>query len=319
MNAVKNLAVVVLLLTTSCGGARTAKSTSSANAAAPASQSDGLSRDRLKKDGDGGGNLSPSDTGAQFALANTTAAQTETAPSARKIIKNAELNLEAAVPEESQQKITAIAESKGGFVIESQQSSSDVKVSTRDVVTMTVRVPAAKFNESLEEIRKTASRVIVETEKGEDVTEEFVDIEARLMAEKALEQQFVEIMKRANSVEDALKVQSQLGAVRTEIERIEGRKRFLENQASLSTIKIRIQTGAALSATSAGFVYRLGESLSTGMDFALNFILGLLTLIIAILPFTVFIVLPLYMIIRYLIRRRGKPETVVSIAKDEIK
>ena len=75
--------------------------------------------------------------------------------------------------------------------------------------------------------------VIQKTVKGEDVTEEFIDIEARLKAKRALEQQFVEIMKRANSVNDALNVERQLSDVRGEIEKIEGRKRFLENRARL--------------------------------------------------------------------------------------
>lgn len=79
------------------------------------------------------------------------AEQTQTAPIAveRKIIRNADLQLEANAPEEAQQKITQIAESKGGFVVESTQSSSDVKATTRDTVTMTVRVPSAKFDEAL--------------------------------------------------------------------------------------------------------------------------------------------------------------------------
>ena len=55
---------------------------------------------------------------------------------------------------------------------------------------MTIRVPAEKFNETLDEIRKTASRVIVETVKGQDVTEEFIDIEARLKTKKALKSNF---------------------------------------------------------------------------------------------------------------------------------
>ena len=75
---------------------------------------------------------------------------------------------------------------------------------------MKVRVPAEKFTETVEEIRKTAARVVVETVKGQDVTEEFVDIEARLKAKKQLEAQMMEIMKRAGSVEDALNVQKEL-------------------------------------------------------------------------------------------------------------
>ena len=95
----------------------------------------------------------------KISLEETDKSQTAPTVIERKIIRNAELNLEANSPEETQQKISAIAAQQGGFVIESTQSSSDVKTTTRNVVTMTVRVPSAKFNETLDEIRKTASRV----------------------------------------------------------------------------------------------------------------------------------------------------------------
>ncbi len=267
----------------------------------------------------GGGKTQEQIVSQQVSLDQAENSQVQPTAIERKIVRNADLNLEADSPEQSQQKITAIVESKGGFVVESQQSSSDVKTTTRDVVTMTVRVPSAKFNETLEEIRKTASRVIVETVKSDDVTEEFIDIEARLKAKKSLEAQFLEIMKRANSVEDALNVQRQLAEVRGEIEKIEGRKRFLENQTSLSTIKIRLQTPLAFSANSSGFFYQLGQSFGKGFDVALNFILGLVTFLIAILPFLVFIVLPIYLVIRYFLKKRRKPLTAVEIAKDELK
>lgn len=244
------------------------------------------------------------------------------APAAdRKIIRNADLSLESDKPDEAQQKITTIAESKGGFVVESQQSTSDARKTSaaRDTVTMSVRVPAAKFNEALDEIRKTASRVIVETVKGEDVTEQFIDIEANLKAKKALEQQFLEIMKQARSVEDALEVQSQLASVRGEIEKIEGRKRFLENQASLSTIKIKLQTPAAFSQNSSGFFYQFGDAFGRGFDAALSFILGFVTFIVAILPFLLLVVLPLYLVIRYFMKRLRKQKSANEIAREEIK
>lgn len=255
---------------------------------------------------------------AQVSLDQAANSQTQPTVTERKIIRNADLQLEANAPEETQQKIAAIAESKGGFVIESTQSSSDVKVTTRDVVSMTVRVPAEKFNEALDEIRQSGNRVIMETVKGQDVTEEFVDIEARLKAKKALEEQFIEIMKRSNSVADALNVQRELANVRGEIEQIEGRKRFLENQSSLSTIKIRIQTPTAFSANSSGFLYQMRQAMSSGFSFALNFILVLITLFIGLLPFLIFIVLPVYLLIRYLLRRNQKRKLASEIAKEEI-
>jgi hypothetical protein len=246
----------------------------------------------------------------------------QTTPSAvteRKIVRNADLQLEAESPEQSQQKISAIAESKGGFVVESQQSSSDARSAVRDVVTLTVRVPSAKFTEALDEIRKTASRVVVETVKSDDVTEEFIDIEAQLKAKKALEAQFLEIMKRANTVEDALNVQSELAEVRGEIEKIEGRKRFLENQTSFSTIKIRLQTPATFTETSTGFFDRFKQAFSSGFDAALNFVLGLVSFLIAILPFLILIVLPLYFVVRYFLRKRQNQLTAIEIAKEELK
>ncbi len=234
----------------------------------------------------------------------------------RKIIRNADLSLESETPEEVQNKIAAIAESKGGFVVESQQRTSDRRSAKRDTVTMSLRVPSEKFAEAVDEIRKTAGRVLVETVKGQDVTEEFIDIEARLAAKKALETQFLEIMKRANSVEDALNVQRQLSEVRAEIEKIEGRKRFLQDQASLSTINITIQTPAAISANSAGFFTKLTESINSGLDAATGFILGLVTIAIAILPFLLFIVLPLFFVLRYFWRRNQNREQKSEIEKE---
>jgi Flp pilus assembly protein TadB len=183
---------------------------------------------------------------------------------------------------------------------------------------MTVRVPADKFSESLDEIRKAAGRVLVETIKGQDVTEEFIDIEARLKAKRALEDQFMEIMKRSNTVADALNVQRQLAEVRGEIEKIEGRKRFLENQASLSTIRLRIQTPTAISASGSGFFYRLTESVGMGFDAALTFVLGLVTVLIAIIPFVLLILLPLYLLVRYLWRKARRRRSATQILKEEI-
>lgn len=245
--------------------------------------------------------------------------QSAPTPVERKIIRNADLTLETGSPEESQKKIADITASKKGYVIESQQSSSSSNIKTSDVITMTVRVPSEKFDESVDEIRKASDRVIVETVKGQDVTEEYVDVEARLKAKKALEAQFLEIMKQARTVEDTLKVQKELGNVRAEIEQVEGRLRFLENQTSLSTIKIRLQTPNSVSPSSYGFFYQLKEALSDGFEGALALILFFVRALIALLPFLVLIVLPIYLLIRYFWRRQKKQKAANEIAREEIR
>jgi hypothetical protein len=271
------------------------------------------------KPGGGGGRQNGQVIKQNISLAQTSAATINTAPTDRKIIRNAELNLEAEDPELAQREITSVAELRGGFVVESQQSGSDIKAAQRDIVTMTVRVPADRFSETLSDIRATSTRVVLETIKGQDVTEEFIDIEAQLKARKALEVQFMEIMKRAYNVGDALMVQGQLADVRGEIERIEGRKRFLENQSSLSTIKIRLQTAKVIAAASTtNFNGRLAESFGAGADVALSFVLGLVTFIVAVLPFALFVGLPAFIIVRYFWKRQSRPKSVSEIAEEEI-
>ncbi|MBX3268139.1 MAG: DUF4349 domain-containing protein [Acidobacteria bacterium] len=286
---------------------------SSANTA-PASVAD-----QARKTGGGGGGGRNEPAAETISVDQASASQQTTVPADRKIIRNAELDLESEAPDEAQTRITAIAEQMGGFVVESQQSSSDVRSSRRDIVSMTIRVPSAKFGETLEAIRNASGRVVVESVKGQDVTQEFIDIEARLKAQQALEAQFTEIMKRANTVEDALEVQRQLAVVRGEIEKIEGRKRFLENQSSLSTIKLRIRTPAVISAGGPGFFTRLTDSINTGLDSALDFVLGLITVLIAALPFLLFICLPAYLISRYFWRKARRRMTAAKIIEEELK
>jgi hypothetical protein len=311
MTRVTLLAISLIALLSACGSAGESAAGNSMNAEA---RSETVAENVVATDNDAG--FAP----AGAASANTAVAKSaslrderaaavptkisltkaeETYTSQRKVIRNAELNLEAENPEDAQRKITSIAELRGGFVVESQQSSSEIRSTTRDIVTMTVRVPSDKFGDALADIRNVSTRVVLETVKGQDVTEEFIDIEAQLKAKKALEAQFMEIMKRANTIGDALNVQSQLASVRGEIERIEGRKRFLENQSSLSTIKIRLQTATVYAASSVGFGDRLALSFAAGADVAASFVLGLITVVVAALPFALVIGLPAFLFFRY--------------------
>lgn len=266
-----------------------------------------------------GRRLVKSQIAQKIALAD--AERTQQAPLSfdRKIVRNADLQLESAKPDDTRQRIAAIAESSGGFVVESQQSMTDVgSTSGRNAVSMAIRVPAVKFASAVNDIRGAADRVVSENIKGEDVTEEFIDVEARLKAQKALEQQFTEIMKRAYSIDDAMNVQSQLADVRGEIEKIEGRKRFLENQSNMSTIRIRLQTPDAVTTASAGIDNRLTAAFQAGSDVALSFILGLVTLLVAVLPFTVLVGLPAFLIFRYFWKKQNRRRSASEVADEEI-
>lgn len=211
----------------------------------------------------------------------------------RKIIRNGNLTVEVATPTDIQHKILSIAESHGGFVVTSEMTRQNAADNTKPSMTvnLVVRVPALQFERAMEEIRATGSRVVQEKVTGEDVTEEYIDLEARIKNQRALEAQFLEIMKRAGKIEDALEVQREIADVRTEIERLEGRKRFLENQTTLSTINVTLQTPTVIVNT-AGFWYSIKSAFADGLEVAEDIILFLIRAIIALIPILVLIVLP---------------------------
>src|SRR5712664_3065092 len=243
-------------------------------------------------------------TQAKVSLTQADAANAASQAIERKIIRNANLTLEVASPTESQRKIFSAAETHGGFVVTSEmtQQTSEDKSRPEVSVNLVVRVPALQFDQVMEEIRGVANRVVQEKRTGQDVSEEFIDLEARIKNQKALEVQFLEIMKRAGKVEDALEVQTQLADVRTEIEKLEGRKRFLENQATLSTINVTLQTPTQI-VSAVGFWYNVRSAFAEGVDVALAIILFLIRAVIASLPILVLIVLPAALIGRAVVKR----------------
>ncbi len=242
-------------------------------------------------------------------------------PIARKIIRNGDFLIESKNLAEDQRKIAALAESLGGFVVTSEfkQSTSGSSESTVKII---VRVPATQFDKAVAEIVKSGSQLIYNKTAGQDVTEEFVDLEARLRAKHALENQYLEIMKRAAKISDVLEVQEKLTEVRTELEQMEGRRRYLENQSSLSTINVTLQSPAAVvAATQNGFWRSIKNSFGDGVDEAVGIVLGIIHFVIVALPIFVLLILPLWFILRFLNRRynfmnRWKKE-IVTATPDE--
>ena len=239
-------------------------------------------------------------------LEGAAAVQAATLAADRKIIRNADLTIETESPTEGLRKITSIAEGHGGFVVTSEVKHNDATGQSKPTQTVTVvaRVPSSRFSEALEQIRSVGNRVIQEKVSGQDVSEEYLDIEARIRTKKALEAQFLEIMKQARKVSDALEVQTQLAEVRTEIERFEGRRRFLENQSALSTITTTLQMPAPLvAATTTGFSQSIKQAFGDAVDTAASIILFVIQAVIVLIPIVLLVGLPAWIVWRALRRR----------------
>ena len=260
--------------------------------------------------------LSKSDL-EQVSLSGVDVAAAAAEAADRKIIRNANLTLEVNSTLEAQQKITSIAELHGGFVVTSEaKQRENVEPANRTLdIKLVVRVPAVHFGPTLDQIRALANNRREENVVGQDVTEEFIDLEARIRTQKALELQFLEIMKQARKVEDALEVQRQIADVRTDIEKLEGRKRFLENRASLSTITINLEAPKPMTVvTTTGFGRNLREALSEGIDVGSAIILFLVRFVIVMVPITVLLLLPLGLLFRYFVRRAKRIQMAEALS-----
>lgn len=296
---------LALAALTGCAGAGNDEAPQQAASVPAASAPDGNARDA------GGGDVAMKTVSLQQTEDSqppTSTANTP-APVERKIIRNATLTLEAGEPSKVSQRVASVAESRGGYVVtsESRQQGGARGSKGYEVFTVEVRVPSAQFDAALSEISAAADGVTARKITGRDVTEEYIDLEARLRTQQALESRLLEIMKGADAVADAITVQRELTNVRTEIERVEGRRRFLENQSSLSTISVTVQPPAPLVSTT-GFFHSIGKALGEGVDIAAAVTLFLIRVLLALLPVALFIGVPAYFLLRYVVRRlRRRP------------
>jgi Domain of unknown function (DUF4349) len=162
-----------------------------------------------------------------------------------RVIKTARLSMEvrdAGLPD-AVQDVVAIAEGAGGFVLSTELS--DERAGTGTIV---VRVPAEEFEGALGSIGDLGD-VERRTVSGEDVSEEFVDLEARLRNFEAQEAVLLRLMDRATTIGETIRVQRELTGVQLEVERIRGRLRFLEDRTSLGTITVGMREAGAVVAS----------------------------------------------------------------------
>lgn len=159
-----------------------------------------------------------------------------------RVIKTADLRLEVEDGElaRTMREGRMIAEAAGGFVLSTSVDGSD-----RRRGEFVIRVPAADFEESLSALEELGT-VAGEHVSGEDVSQEFVDLEARLRNATAQEEVLFRLYDRSNSIADTIRVQRELEDVQLEIERLRGRLRFLSDQTDLSTISVSVTEDGAV-------------------------------------------------------------------------
>ena len=154
----------------------------------------------------------------------------------RLVIKTADLSLQVDSARDAEAALRALVGQLGGYVVKVETSGTDESMSSHVIF----RVPAERFDQALSGVQGLAKKVLARTVGGDDVTEEFVDLEARLGNLEATRDRLQSFLDKADTVDDALKVNQSLSDLQGQIEQLKGRRKFLQQSASLSTISVTL-------------------------------------------------------------------------------
>jgi len=251
----------------------------------------------------------------ELSLASSTSNQT----AERIIIKNANLTISVADPAKSMNTISKMAEDMGGFVVSANMYKETLN-SGMEVprASITVRVPVEKLNVALDQIRSQSKQnPISESANSQDVTNEYVDLQSRQRNLEAAEADLVKIMDQAYKTEDVLTVYNQLVSIREQIEVIKGQIKYYSESARFSAIGIELIADAAVQPIEIGGWQPQGVA-KEAIEALIKTMQGLGTvliwLVLDIIPillalFIIFI-LPPFLVIRALVRRRAKRKAI---------
>jgi hypothetical protein len=155
----------------------------------------------------------------------------------RKIVKTAELSIRAEKVRDSASRAQQIAAQFGGSVLSSQINQGEDYVSA-DLVLV---VPSPEFEKALGELRGLGKEVTTDTVRGEDVTEEYIDLRSRERNLVAAEQSLLKLYDKAESVSDTLSIERELTNIRGQIEQVQGRIKYLDQHTASSQIILSVQ------------------------------------------------------------------------------
>lgn len=188
----------------------------------------------------------------------------------RKLTKNGTIRFETSNLNKTKQLIIGTVSALQGYVSNDNISESD----NRTENTLTVRVPADKTDSLIAVIESSAAKIDYKNIDVQDVTEQFIDLDTRVKTKKEVESRYRELLTKANTVEEILKIEEQIGNIRTEIESAEGRLRYLSNQVQFSTLNVTFYEKNA----HFGFWGKMSKAFKNGWNSLLWLLVGIANL-----------------------------------------
>lgn len=203
----------------------------------------------------------------------------------RMIIKSGEMSIETDNFEETERRIIETVKSFNAYIV---SSSSQLNLAGKKQGNLTIRVAFSEFDNlvsSLKQINKLVNLNVT----GRDVTDEYIDLEARLKTQRELEARLLKILQeKTTNLNSILEVETKLASVREKIEKTEGGLKYLQNQTAYSNIKVSFYEPSILETSSGGgFSYEIRESITRGLTGLTKVMSGMITFLITNSPLLV--------------------------------
>ena len=218
----------------------------------------------------------------------------------QKIIKTASLRFETQNLDGTHKNILDITEALKGFV-STDNSGKNYSEHFRNI---TVRVPSENFQTFIDDVSKGVNYFDRKDISRKDVSEEFVDLNARLKAKRELEKRYLELLKQAKNVKEMLDIERELSKIREEIEAKEGRLNYLKDKVSLSTVSIQFYNYTNETRVTVSYGQKMKNALSGGWDGISVFFIGLLFL----WPLFLILIIIILWLRRWMKRRKKRKE-----------
>lgn len=216
----------------------------------------------------------------------------------KKIIRESFLTFETSDMETTYQNISNYINQNEGY-IQSDKANKNYNRVNRIII---ARIPSSNFQKVIDSITSKVPYFDTKNITATDVTEEFVDLTARLKAKRALENRYLELLEKAKNVKEILEIEKELAVIREEIESREGRLKYLENRVGYSTITLEFYKVTTSKGITVSYGTKMWNSVKGGFNGLSVFFLGLLS----IWPFILFIILLIVVIRKRFFKKKKK-------------
>ena len=180
-------------------------------------------------------------TAAAYEISNSSGDLTVLERSNRMIVKNADIRLMVKDTDVAINRATQIIADGGGYIISSRVWYQDYYGNNLKYATVTIGIPVDEFERTMIRLRDLAVKVVDETAAGDDVTDQYVDLQSELTNLEATRARIQEFLKDAKTIDEALRINQELANIEAQIEQIKGRMNYLSDRSAYSTITINFE------------------------------------------------------------------------------